>query len=200
MTEYENMTSNSKDESFLNNQLNVDQVASKLRWALRNYWWDEKIQDYTNVVAWQHIDSGLIVTIEPKAQEKESYISVHAEPKLNEDGINAVISEVTSRLSNAYGSANLSNEDLRSTRMATAEALWDILHHNRKKFEMKVENMKSILFIVDDQILLFLSRSVEGTFSKLLSKLTGMRESYNYNLTGTPKDLPQEKKTRGGLF
>ena len=119
-------------------------------------------------------------------------------PLLNEEGIKEVMSELRPRIANVFGSASLTNQEIKTTRHAVCSILWRKIRHNRTKYSLSLDNFESILFIVDDQLLFFLSRTEKGGFLKALKNLIGRRENINMNIAEQSK--PGANSKQGGLF
>lgn len=171
-------------ENFLKDQLNVDQLVEKIVWKLRGYRWDPVAKEHTNKIS--------------DSQGNE----ITSEPMLNELGVMYVATELSSRIQNAFGSASLDRWEIDSIRDGVGEVLADNLDINRKRFEIKVENLKSILFIVDDELKLFLSRTEKGGFFTKLVRMFSVKETRNVTTTESQQQGGMFKKQQsgGGLF
>lgn len=183
MVSLETQQSDQRADEFLSKQLDAEDIPERLGSDLRGEWFDPKKREYTNVL---YVD--------------EDGKEIKAVPKLNEQGIRDICIEVRARIRNVYGSANLSEQQIRSTRMGIAKAVWQILRINREKYNLSVENMLSILFMIDDQVLLFLSRTEKSGFFKGLGKLLGRTEQVNYTYSDQMKNAPEYGQIKKGLF
>jgi len=176
---------NNNSNEFLSKQLDAEDVPERIATDLRGQWFDPETRKYTNILYYD-----------------ENNKPVHSVAKLNEQGIRDICTEIRARIRNVYGSANLTGEQIRSIRMGIARAVWLILRVNRTQYNLKVENMMSILFMIDDQILLFLSRTEKGGFWSGLGRLFGLKQNVNYNYSDMPKgiDPTQQNNTKRGIF
>lgn len=184
----ENTTGTGQYEGFIKEQLDAETICDKTAMILRGYRFDPNQREFTNIIK---LD---VINKETKQLEK---IEITTEPILNEEGIKEVMTELRSRIANVFGSGSLTNQEIKTTRHAVAEVLWKKLRHNRIKYELSLENLESVLFIVDDQLMLFLSRTEKGGFLRALGRMIGRKENVNMNLTeqGKPGAV-----TKGGLF
>lgn len=173
-------------ESFIREQLDADTISDKTAMILRGYRYDPNEQIYTNM---QKIDG-----YDTKTKEVVTY-KIVTKPLLNEEGIKEVMSELRPRLYNVFSSGSLSNNDIRTIRHAVADILWKKLRHNRKYYDLSLENFESILYVVDDQLFLFLSRTEKGGFLRALKTLIGRRENVNMNVS---EDSKPGTITKGG--
>lgn len=177
MVEAENFYNTQDMQSqFLDNQFTTEKIVENVAWMLRGFKWDSEKGEFTNKII---VDGKIKYLI----------------PKVNEQGVMDICTELRARLINTYGHALLSINDLISIRTCVYEALWTLLCTYREEYELNVVNIKPILYIVDDQILCFLSRTKEGFFSKLLSKYIGRKETVTYQ-----QQEEQPRKKIGGLF
>lgn len=185
--------SNTMQESSFWQHLDADKVVDVVLWTLRGYRWDPKKQDFTNEIILKDIDPKTGAVTEK---------TIQATPKLNEQGVLDVASELTPRIRNVYSGGTLNHHQLRAIRHSVADVLWYIMNINKGVYNLKVENMKSILFMVDDQILLFLSRTSEGGFLNKIVKMFSVRENRNVNTTELPQQSSSwgKSKNSGGLF
>jgi len=137
---------------------------------LRGFRWDPNEGKFTNIVQSVQLD---------EKTGQYYMVEVQVRPLLNEEGIQAVVSELRSRIANVFGSGSLSLNDIRTIRKSVAEVLWMKLRHNRKRYQLKLEDFASVLSIVDDQLLLFLSRAERGGFLRTLARMIGRKENVN---------------------
>lgn len=193
MATAETQFQNTMQESSFWQHLDADKVVDIVLWTLRGYRWDPKIQDFTNQITIKEID--------PKTGKMVDK-TLEATPKLNEHGVLDVASELTPRIRNVYSGGSLNNHQLRAIRYSVADVLWYLMNINRGVYKLKVENMKSILFMVDDQLLLFLSRTEQGGFLNKIVKMFSVRENRNVNTTEMPQQASGwgKQKNSGGLF
>lgn len=193
MATAETQFQNTMQESSFWQHLDADKVVDVVLWTLRGYRWDPKLQDFTNKITLKEIDpkTGALTTKE-----------IEAEPKLNEQGVLDVASELTPRIRNVYSGGTLNSHQLKAIRHSVADVLWYIMNINRGIYNLKVENFKSILFMVDDQLLLFLSRTDQGGFLNKIVKMFSVRENRNVNTTEMPQQSGGwgKSKQQGGLF
>lgn len=184
----ENYQINPQYEGFIKEQLDAESICDKTAMLLRGYRWDPEQGKYTNIVRTVMFDD-----------QKQEYIEVEYQvgPLLNEEGIQAVVGELRSRIANVFGSGSLSNNDIKTIRKSVAEVLWMKLRHNRRRYQLDLENFFSVLSIVDDQLLLFLSRTERGGFLRTLSRMIGRRENVNLQVAEQTKP---GTLTKGGLF
>jgi len=175
-------------EGTIDKQFNAEHVADKIAMLLRGYRYDPNIKEYTNKI--------IIKKFNEQKQQVEK-IEDEVEPMLNEQGVFDIQIEILGRISNINSSAYLTAAQIRSTRHGIAEVLWEKLRYNRVNYELNVVNLKGILFMVDDEIMLFLSRTEKGMFSKLLSKILGRKEQVNYTVAEQSKPGTAEKR---GIF
>lgn len=178
----ENQQPNSNvDPNFLNTQLDADQVADKTAMILRGYRWDPDNNRFTNIQELQRMDeNGEIVTFK-----------IVTKPVLNEEGIRLVMSELRPRLQNVFASATIFSNDIKSSRKAVAKVLWEKLVIIRRYIELDLEDLKSILFFVDDQLYFFISRAEKGGFLKSIYRLFKQNENVN---------ISRVENQKGGYF
>jgi len=192
MATQETQFQNTMQESSFWQHLDADKVVDVVLWTLRGYRWDPKLQDFTNKI-----------TIKAKNDKGETISTeIEAVPKLNEQGVLDVAGELTPRIRNVYSGGTLNQHQLKAIRHSVADVIWYIMNINRGKYELQVENLKSILFMVDDQLLLFLSRTDAGGFLNKIVKMFSVRENRNVNTTEMPQQSGGwgKSKSQGGLF
>ena len=175
-------------ESFIREQLDADTISDKTAMILRGYRYDPNEAKYTNMQEIEYYD---------EEADKIKKFTIATKPLLNEEGIKEVMSELRPRLYNVFSSGSLTNHDIKTTRHAVADVLWKKLRHNRQSYDLSLENFESILYTVDDQLLLFLSRTEKGGFLRALGKLIGRRENVNMNVS---EDSKGNITKQGGIF
>ena len=163
------------DPNFLNSQLDADQVADKTAMILRGYRWDPNENKFSNIQTLQALN---------EENEVVEY-KILTEPILSEEGIKEIMAELRPRLQNVFASATITSSDIQSSRKAVAKVLWEKLVINRKKYNLQLEDLKSTLFLVDDQLYFFISRAEKGGFLKSIYRLFTQRE--NINITRAEK-------------
>lgn len=175
-------------EGFIKEQLDAETICDKTAYILRGYRFDPNQRKFTNIVKVNQYD-----------EETKTYkeVEIITRPLLNEEGIQAVVGELRSRIANVFGSGSLTSQEIKTTRHAVADVLWTKLRHRRKEFQLSLENFASILVIVDDQLMLFLSRTEKGGFLKALGRMIGRKE--NVNMTVAEQAKPGTV-TKGGVF
>jgi len=185
----ENNNNNAGYEGFIQGQLDAESVADKIAMLLRGHRFDPNERKFTNKINVRVLDP-----------ETKKYIleEREAEPLLNEQGVMDVVTEIRARIANVNASASLTADQIKTSRMGIADVLWTKLRINRVQYELKVENIKAILYIVDDTIMLFLSRTEKGGFLKTLARMIGRKENVNMNVTEDAKSGTLTKN--GGLF
>ena len=175
-------------ESFIKEQLDAETICDKTAMILRGHRYDPNLVKFTNKQELEVWDEKTKKTITQTTVTK---------PLLNEEGIKEIMSELRPRIANVFGSSSLTNQEIKTSRHAVASVLWRKLRHNRKDYGLSLDNFESILYIVDDQLLFFLSRTEKGGFLKALNKLIGRRENINMNIAEQTKPGTLSK---GGLF
>lgn len=176
-------------EGFIKEQLDAETICDKTAMILRGYRFDPNERKFTNIQILDVWDEKKQDTVEKKFITK---------PLLNEEGIKEVMSELRPRIANVFGSASLTNMEIRTTRHAVAEALWKKIRHNRERYNLTLENFESVLYIVDDQLLFFLSRTEKGGFLKAIGRMVGLKQ--NVNMTVAEQSKPGTLTKNGGLF
>lgn len=169
--------------NFLSEQFNAEDLIEKIRWLLRGFHWDDDKKIWTNVIG---SDDG-----------KE----IKSTPKLNEQGVLDITTELDSRIRNVYGGAKLTKVEIQTIRHSVGDVVWIILVKNRKKYNLEVEHLKSVLFMVDDQLLLFLSRTEDGGFIQFVKNIFTFKETKQTNTaeSGSGFKLPGSNGN-GGFF
>lgn len=175
-------------EGFIQQQLDAETICDKTAYILRGYRFDPNERKFTNIVKVNQYDEETKKSIE---------VQVVTKPLLNEEGIQAVVGELRSRIANVFGSGSLTSQEIKTTRHAVADVLWTKLRHKRKEYGLSLENFASILVIVDDQLMLFLSRTEKGGFLKALGRMIGRKEQVNMNVQ---EEAKSGTITKGGMF
>lgn len=180
---------NGQFESFLKEQLDAEEICDKTGMILRGYRFDPNQAKFTNIVKTnvqrQKENSNEIEIVEVE------YIN---QPLLSEEGIKQVLTELRPRISNVFQSSSLTNQEIATTRHSVAMVLWKKLRKHRKDYDLSLEAFESILFMVDDQLMLFLSRAEKGGFLQTLKKMVSTKENVNISQDQTGNT------NKGGLF
>lgn len=184
----ENFGNPGQYESFVKEQLDAETISDKTAMILRGYRFDPNLRKFTNI---QELE---IWNEKTEKTEKKIYVT---KPLLNEEGIKEIMSELRPRIANIFSSGSLTSNDIKTSRHSVADVLWKKLRHNREKYGLSLENFESILFMVDDQLMLFLSRTEKGGFLKSLGKLIGRRENVNMTIA---EQVKPGAISKGGLF
>lgn len=166
MANIENMDMDSESGGVLKTQLDADSVADRLSMTLAN----KRYNDAT----------GLYETIKG------------TKPYLNDEGIGMVVSILKARISNNNQYSKLKADQIREIRMGCAKDVWRVLCVKKKDYELDIVNLHTILNMVDDALLLFLSRTETGGFLQFIGKLFNSSESY------TERAEPEKEKR--GIF
>ena len=183
----ENYQNNGSYEGFIQNQLDAETISDKIAMLLRGYRFDPNERKYTNEIE---------LNVLNKETQKFEKKKVQSKPILNEQGVLDVITEIRARIANVNASASLTYAQIQTTRHGIADVLWTKLRINREQYDLRVEDIKSVLFIVDDQMMLFLSRTEKGGFLKTLSRMIGRKEQVNLNVNEENKgNIP-----KGGIL
>lgn len=167
-SEYEQMYDNMRD-NVLSSQFDTSEFLSNL----------------------SHILSGL--THDPKSGH---WVIRQEYAYLNELGATQILNEIKGRIQNVNASGNLRRKEIAMIREDIWNAISQKLCVNYEEYELKAENTLNILYIVDHNLLTFLSRSEEGSFFKKFSDFFSRKEtvSNSYQI-----EQEQEKKRRFSL-
>lgn len=105
-------------------------------------------------------------------------ISVREKGFLNELGARQVLNEVEGRIQNINSSAYMRRGDIASIREDIWFCLTEKLYINAEKYELSFDNLDNILYLIDHNIYLFLSRTEESGFFNKLSNFFNRKETY----------------------
>lgn len=116
------------------------------------------------------------------------YIKGRGKAYLNESGIVAIISILKGRISNNFQYSTLSSEQIRNIRMACIRDVWRNLVYNKETYKLNITDISIILNMVDDALLLFLSRTEKGGFRNFIGGLFKSSETYTEKIDEEPKN------------
>lgn len=111
---------------------------------------------------------------------------------LNELGARQVLNEIEGRIQNINSSAYLRRDEIASIRQDIWFSLTKKLYVNSELYQIEEVNLISILKIVDDNLLLFLSRTEESGFFTKLPNFFTRKEIYSQTMA----QQEQPKKER----
>jgi len=112
---------------------------------------------------------------------------------LNHIGAAQIINEIKGRIQNINASGNLKKKEIAMIRLDIWVAICKKLLTNHEKYELMPENTSNILYLVDHNLLTFLSRSEEGGFFKKLSDFFTRKET---NVSTYQMQAEEQQKKR----
>lgn len=125
--------------------------------------------------------------------ETKKYISVQDDGYLNPVGAKQILNEIEGRIQNVNASANLRRDEIARIRQDVWFSLCKKLLVNHKKYDLDATNIKSVLHIVDHNLLTFLSRAEEMSFFKKLSNFFQRKETVSQTYA-LQNEQPQQRR------
>jgi len=161
--------------------------------------YDKELKDRDSVLA-QQFDTGVflhnlgnILKGFKYDYETKKYISVQDDGYLNPIGAKQILNEIEGRIQNVNASANLRRDEIAHMRQDVWFSLCKKLLVNHKKFELEAVNIKSVLHIVDHNLLTFLSRAEDFGFFRKLSNFFQRKETVSQTYA-MQTDQPSQKR------
>lgn len=118
--------------------------------------------------------------------ESKQYFSFKEEALLNGVGAKQVLNEIEGRVQNINASSHLRRKEIAMIRSDIWNSLCEKLLVKYSEFDLKAENIRPILFIVDHNVLTFLSRGENGGFFKGLSNYFQRKETVSQTYAMQP--------------
>lgn len=161
MVDVENYDYTQETGGVLKHQLDANDVADKIAMNLRGKFYNDKSGEY----------------------EKDKNVK----PIINEKGISIITSILKGKISNNNQYSQLTEIQIKDIRRSTINDVWDMLVINMDDFEVEDIHVSVILNLIDDALLLFLSRTEQGGFLNFIKGLFNSNENYNENTKNESK-------------
>lgn len=125
--------------------------------------------------------------------ETKKYISVEDDGYLNPVGAKQILNEIEGRIQNVNASANLRRDEIAHMRQDVWFSLCKKLLVNNVKYGLDATNIKTVLHIVDHNLLTFLSRAEDFGFFKKLSGFFQRKETVSQTYSMQPEQAESRR-------
>ena len=125
--------------------------------------------------------------------QSQEYVQVQEQGFLNAIGARQILNEIEGRIQNVNASGNLRRDEIANIRQDVWFALCKKLYVNHKKYDLDPVNFRPVLHLVDNNLLIFLSRAENGGFFNKLSNFFQRKETVQQTFSETQAE-PQRRR------